>query len=143
KLNLNAHGNIAGTGSIHVGNQGWGGPTEVNLASIFPPGSKDMVQLCLGLGASATGTTKRNVGKYGTNNMPSASSTSSIRFNAAGPTILPHSYAKVDLDGKDSSGAASSPWQSPGLAYQLWPTFPAAFGNANAAERAQHPLLYN
>jgi hypothetical protein len=158
KLNLNVHGNLAGTGMAQAGNQGWEGPTGVNFSGVSFSGvnypgvltATDFQNLILGI--PNTGATKRIVGRYGTNALPGATATSAVIFNpalsAAGGAIVPHFYAMVDFDGKQASGAPSTPWTMPAQPYQLWPVYPATapiitFGNASAAELTSHPLLYN
>jgi len=78
KPNINTHGNIAGTGNVHVGNQGFGGPTEVNLSTVLT--AADVQRLVPGF--KGNGVTTSTPGRYGKNLVPG---TGSVNFN---PTIV-------------------------------------------------------
>src|SRR5262249_50029374 len=93
--------------------------------------------------------TRRIVGKYGTNGLPGGGN---IIFNpgvnTAGLPLLPHFYAKVDFDGKDTVGPTQK-WTLPAVPYQMWPNYPpTTFINTDQTVAAQfrkprqHPRLY-
>jgi hypothetical protein len=136
KINLNVVGNVAGTGGNPAGNQGWG-PWEVNPAWIL--GVNELKNLFLGV-PNAPANTPQVIGRYGKDGQPgstppNAGQTSPLAiFNRNNK--IPGFYAKADF-----RGVATSPWNPP-TAGQWWPTY-NGYGNASAADRFEHPELYN
>jgi hypothetical protein len=155
KLNVNVHGNIRGKNQVHVSNQGWG-PSEVNLEFLpyLMNNAKATAEIKnLFLGVQGLSGQTRLYGRYGPDKIPTLNATTNqVTF---GGWTAPHHYAQVDVDGMNSAtGAPSLPLLLPGWpavgglpagppAYTTFPSFGLGYENYSAAERKDHPLLYN
>ncbi|HYV37546.1 MAG TPA: hypothetical protein VE988_17705, partial [Gemmataceae bacterium] len=141
KINLNATGNIRGAGFANASNQGWG-PWEMNLGKVLSDPTIDPVTgapewVNLFVGATAAGQpTPRVLGRYGPLKAPTGNATPPF-------TTAPRFYGKADFDAVvNPGGAITGQWTPPGP-YQMWPTFPPAYGDGIGSELGQHPLVYN
>jgi hypothetical protein len=150
KLNMNVVGNIRGTGPpvIHVSNQGWG-PWEINLSRLLNKNPGEWTQLYTGFGTLK--------GRYAATNLPGGTGGTSAPTSPEWP---PRFFAYVDFDAAKSPNpnyTLSDPYVLPGEgaskatnAYVPFATFPAgpiaspsSYGNNNANEALNHPLLFN
>lgn len=138
KINLNSAGNLRKAGQ-HASNQGLG-PWEINLAKVL--NQADLVNLFKGI------TSPQNVtGRYGADNNPAVAGA----VFPPKPGAPPRFYGPTDWDGVDNpSYAASKRFLLPGDAgnsnplYFMFPDFAlASFGNGDAFERTNHPMLAN
>jgi hypothetical protein len=129
KVNLNVHGNIRGDGGTHVSNQGWG-PWEVSLRRVLAADAEEWKNLLRGSAQAPA------LGRYGPDGQPSPGPPSIATF---GPT--PPLYAQVDFDGCQAGGAPSGLLTLP-TGTNAFPTFPAGYDNASAAECTNHPAIY-
>ncbi|HEV3256421.1 MAG TPA: hypothetical protein VG013_06020 [Gemmataceae bacterium] len=145
RVNVNVHGNIRAPGvqSPHGSNQGWG-KWEVNLGQVLSQpassGNAEWPNLFLGIPNPQTS------GRYGANQ--------TIDNPMLGPTLIPgiapFFYAQLDYDGaNENNGQATSPFVLPGQGtwapYRCFPFYDnnGGWGNANQAERTQHPALFD
>jgi hypothetical protein len=140
RVNVNVHGNVRGQGKTHVSNQGWG-PWEVNLGHVLTKGN-EWSNLLAGSAKPPA------LGRYGGAPWSGRDGTPALPGARAGAIRRPHFYAQVDYDACQEQagfvpsaglllpGAGAPPWQ-------CFPLFPAGYGNGSAAERTDHPLLYN
>jgi hypothetical protein len=140
KINLNVHGNLRGAGPplFHVSNQGWG-PWEVNLSRLLTQKPPEWTNIYLG-----NGTVK---GRYAFNQKPEGNGTTTAPTSSEWP---PRVFSLVDFDAtKGPAYALSDQYQLPGEAagykpYVPYANFPAvSYGNNNAYEATDHPLLFN
>jgi hypothetical protein len=159
RVNINVHGNVRGVTTdpstlspvaSHVSNQGWG-PWEVNLSKILNAdapahGGVAVEWASLFLGNPVTRPSSTGLyGKYGADNQPAQSGTLAQSGDA------PHFYGQVDYDGcNEASGyTPTAPMALPQPAAantqaSCFPVFPATgYGNGLAAERTNHPLIFN
>jgi len=135
RVNVNVHGNVRGPGRTHVSNQGLG-PWEVNLGRVLTKANNEWANLFVGHPVSMS------VGSYGRDRQPGIVATS------APAGLLPHAYAQVDFDAcQETAGfALTSPYLLPSASLQPWsisPFYPQGYGNGSAAERLNHPRLFN
>jgi hypothetical protein len=155
RVNLNAHGNIRGTGNTHLSSQGWG-KWEVNVGKVLTgvTGAQSVPewpQLFLGANTVA--------GRYGIDGLP-------FNITASAPGgRSPHVYMQVNYDASDDSnparpaqpplvpalpaqmgGVATGPIVLPGTPgssnYMSFPAFPPGYNNGAQFERNAHPLDY-
>ncbi len=146
RLNVNVHGNVAGHDGQHRSNQGWG-PWEVNLGKVLgQPTNPPHEAGRLLRGVSTNSPSPLWHGRYGPDGQP----TSRHPNNQAPPTIRAHFYSQVDFDGRNEGGNGVTPrWELPGVgggteSLRTWfPTFGPGYGNASAAERTNHALLFD
>ncbi len=149
RINLNVHGNIRGQNRDHVSNTGWG-RWEVNLKRCLNSANapNEWQQLFTGIpipftGAANAVTVRGRYGWDGVQNDPTMPS------NTAAQGTNPHVYGQVDFDGcQESAGfIPTQPVQLPGYngynPYNCFALFPAGYGNGQAAERQNHPLIYD
>ena len=152
KINLNAHGNILGTGNVNASNMGFGA-WEINPAQLLTGG--DYQNIFLGNGSL--------VGRYGSSGVPGlagASASNSIQalFGALPTSKAPGFQLGFDLNGTLDNGSftLSSKYLLPGEntngnpAYFGFVNYPATSGystygsSASApAELLGHPSLFN
>src|SRR5262249_48825319 len=145
RVNVNVHGNVSGDQFQHRSNQGWG-PWEVNLGKVLNSNDAPSEWTRLFRGGVAGGTPPLWDGRYGPDRRP----TSRYPGSVAPRDFRPPFYSQVDFDGRDegAGGVPSSPWAlptppSPGEVRKWYPTFGGGYGNGSAAERRNHPLLFD
>src|SRR5262249_31570858 len=131
------HGNLRGPSNAgHASNAGWGA-WEVNPAWVLNHDRSEWAALLRGDGALG--------GRYGRDRWPH----SSLIDNLSDPIPPAQSYAPVGGAGTTgvAGGAPSAPLRLPGTApslpFQCFPSVPAGYGNGSAAERLNHPRLFN
>jgi hypothetical protein len=143
RVNVNTAGNVRSTTSTHLSGQGWGN-WEVNPAWLGGTAG-EWPQLLVG---SASPNTPQ--GRYGSDKQPN---------NAGSLTPggqLPRQYGQVDYDSSDDSGAgnvggvATQKVVLPGqagapafMAQSSFPFYPSGYNNGFAAERTNHPGIYD
>jgi hypothetical protein len=158
RVNLNVHGNLRGVDSSeHASNQGWG-PWEVNprQLAVLPdrtdPGYQSALLRRQEWARLGPGLPPATSGRYGWEPWPHSDQPGNV---ADGPVA--RFYAPIDFDGSRERatgnpsvvGRPSAKLRLPGarrtLPWQCFPSLPAraGYGNASAAERTNHPLLYN
>lgn len=138
RVNINVHGNIYGQNRTHVSNQGWG-RWEVNPGRVLDRGN-EWTNLLIGNPAFPTDP----YGRYGSDLRP-------VTGGSAVAGRTPRFYGQVDFDARQTTTLIpSTPFLIPGVpnnlnpAYYGFPNFPAtSFENGSAAERLEHPLLFN
>jgi len=128
KINVNAAGSVRGPGNTHSSSGGYG-PWEINISKVLKQADWSNIL------------TNTTLGRYGSNGIPGSGLWT---YNETAPL-----YSKTDLDGIDTSGGTgattrmSFPGEGTALGYLSFPTYPAGYDNASAAERTNHPALYN
>jgi hypothetical protein len=150
RVNLNVAGNLRGPNqAAHASHQGWG-PWEINPAQLTRlPARKSPLyasalarrrewpNLLSGAGSAP--------GRYGLDTKPHPG-------GALAPGLVSRFYAPVDFDGSRELGKVGQPTLSlhlpgtgPTPAFHAFPNVPAqgGHGNSSAAERLNHPLLFD
>jgi hypothetical protein len=150
RINVNVHGNVRGRdaqGNLAQGdlpqasNQGWG-PWEVGLQWVLDPQSNNPGEWTkLFVGSTAPALPGRYGGPAPAGQPPGPALPPN---NVAAGFPPPHFYAQVDYDGwNELAGVASKALNLPGGTSNCFPTYPGGYGNGSAAERTDHPLLFN
>ncbi|GIW82832.1 MAG: hypothetical protein KatS3mg105_4639 [Gemmatales bacterium] len=131
RININIHGNHRGQGLTHRSNQGFG-PWSVSVSQILNANGSEWRNIFNG-----NGTVR---GRYGNDNQPGSAGSSAPADRPA------WFFGQFDFDGVDETGG-NSPTQAlqlPGNGnFSAFPTYPGGWGNASAAERSNHPMLFD
>jgi hypothetical protein len=146
RINLNVHGNVRGHDTqgnpTQASNQGWG-PWEVSLQQVLDPQSNnpgEWPRLFVGSTAPPL------PGRYGGPPLGWLPGPALPPNNVAAAFPPAHFYAQVDYDGCDERNgyrASKAPQLPSGGPANCFPTFAGGYGNGSAAERTDHPLLFN
>lgn len=161
RLNLNVVGNILGQNNVHASNMGFGA-WEINprqLVDTTSPDPKAAVKLSeviqLFRGAYGTSGALTTAGRYGSDAQPGDGTSTS---NNAPAWRVAYYYGQVDYDGvqETANRAPTTRFTMPGsgslASWSCYPSFvdlsttPAAqigYGGWSAAERKNHPSLFN
>jgi hypothetical protein len=149
RVNLNVHGNTRGPGRQHVSNQGWG-PWEVNPRRLSDNPADPAAAMRQREWANLLLGTERPAwpGRYGGTPWTGRTGTPGAPGTLVPFVAPPPLYSAIDFDAcQEQAGfAPSAPLQLPGAGtspFRCFPRFPAGYGNGSAAEREDHPLLYN
>jgi hypothetical protein len=142
RVNVNAHGNAQGARGAHYSNQGWG-EWEVSLNQVLPRGNEWQ-------GLLRGTATPPQPGKYGAN---PATAVPGVPGASVPPGRPQHFYSQIDFDGyNERANAPSGALLLPGFGAAATSCFPsyltatggyAGYGNRSAAERKNHPSLYD
>lgn len=132
RVNVNIAGNIRGAGGAQVSNMGMGA-WEMNLKDVLTVDATEWPKLFTGNGTTT--------GRYGANNQPDVSYANNQTVNLRSPNsaIGAYSYNFDDY----AISAASATLALPTGTGVAFPSKPAGWSSATAAELASHPQLYN
>lgn len=141
RVNVNVHGNAQGARGAHHSNQGWG-DWEVSLRQVLPRGNEWQ-------GLLRGTATPPQTGKYGA----SPGAVPGVLGASAPPGRPQHFFSETDFDGfNERTNAPSGALLLPGSGAAATSCFPsyltarggyAGYGNRAAAERRNHPSLYD
>lgn len=143
KVNVNAAGNIRGVDATgqpaHMSNRGYV-PSEINISRVIK--KSDWTKIF----------TDPSQGRYGSDQKPATAGATVLSTPVSGrPWIYaetPPFYSQIDIDGVDAATSTSTakmlmPGDAGTFPYVGFPTYSSGYGNADTAERTNHPVLYN